>query len=322
MSTRRQRPARLLLLLTVAGLPVVWLGCGTSAKQLPAQWAPAPRAASLGGAPRHIAVVAMENEEISSILGSRSTPFINSLARRYGIAQQMYGITHPSLPNYLALTGGSTFGITNDCTDCHVPGGGLAGQLRSAGLSWRAYMEDMPRPCFTEADSGSYAKKHNPFVYFDGVRGDPAACSQIVPYPRLAQDERGGTLPRFVWITPNLCHDMHDCDTATGDRFLAGMIPPLLQALGARGLLVLTFDEGASDNGCCRVARGGHVLTILAGGLARPAARLSTPVDHFSVLQTIEDLFGLPRLGAAACPCTPSLAPLVRGPRAVGLTTR
>src|SRR5262249_50101946 len=97
-----------------------------------------------------------------------------------------------------------------------------------------------------------------------------------------------------------------------GDRFLAATIPPLLRSLGRRGLLILTWDEGSSDSGCCRLATGGHIVTILAGGLARAGGRMRTPADHYSVLRTIEDLFGLPRMAGARCVCTPSLAPLLR----------
>ncbi len=300
---------RALLLAILLALGVA--GCG-EARQLPAQSTEAPVAAVAGGAPRHIAVIVMENEEFDAILGSSSTPYINRLARTGALAERMFGVAHPSLPNYLALTGGSTAGITDDCTNCHVHGAGLAGQLAGAGLSWRAYMEDLPYPCFTGAEAGNYAKRHDPFMYYDAVRRQPSQCHQIVPFTRLARDEHSRTLPRFIWITPNLCHDMHDCDTATGDRWLAGHVPALLRALGPRGLLILTFDEGTSDNGCCRLAHGGHIVTILAGGLARPGGRLSTPVDHYSTLRTIEDLFGLPRRGAAACRCTPSLAGLLR----------
>ena len=118
-------------------------------------------------------------------------------------------------------------------------------------------------------------------------------------------------MPRFVWITPNLCNDTHDCSVATGDRFLSAVVPALLRALGPRGLLFLTWDEGSSDAGCCRLASGGHIVTIVAGAGARAHARLSTPTDHYSVLQTIEDLLGLRRLRGAACACTPSLQPLL-----------
>ncbi|MGI8863014.1 MAG: alkaline phosphatase family protein [Solirubrobacteraceae bacterium] len=296
-----------MLILLSAGLGA----CGSSVRLAP-QTKPSPPAHLAGGRPAHIAVVVMENEEYGDIVGSRSTPYINSLARRYGLATQMYAIRHPSLPNYLALTGGSTHGIDSDCTDCTVPGTGLAGQLQASGVSWRAYMEDMPSSCFTGAGAGGYAKKHDPFVYYTGVSGNPALCAKVVPFPMLARDEASNSLPAFTWITPNLCHDMHDCDPATGDRFLARTIPPLLRALGPRGLLLLTWDEGSSDDGCCRLASGGHVAMIVAGPVARAGARLRTPTDHYSVLQTIEDLFGLPRLGGAACVCTPSLAPLLR----------
>ena len=105
---------------------------------------------------------------------------------------------------------------------------------------------------------------------------------------------------------------MHDCSPATGDRFLAGLVPPLLRALGNGGLLFLTWDEGTSDDGCCRLASGGHIATIVAGAGAMPGARMRTPADHYSVLQTIEDMLGLPRLRGAACACTPSLGPLLR----------
>jgi len=223
----------------------------------------------------------------------------------------MYAIRHPSLPNYLALTGGSTFGIDSDCTDCTVPGAGLAGQLAAHRLTWKGYMEDLPRPCFTGAESRGYAKRHDPFVYYRNIVHNPTACRRVVPLSQLAADESSARMPTLAWITPNLCHDMHDCDPPVGDRFLRALVPPLLRALGPRGLLIVTWDEGSSDDGCCGLAAGGHVATILAGPRARRGARSSTPVDHYSVLQTIEDLTGTPRLGGAACRCTPSLAPLL-----------
>jgi phosphatidylinositol-3-phosphatase len=286
--------------------------CGGAGARLPAQTHVSPKLHLRGGAPAHVAVILMENEEYGDIIGSGSTPYINRLSRRYALATRMYAIRHPSLPNYLALTSGSTHGIDSDCTDCSVPGRGLAGQLAAGGVSWKAYMEDLPHPCYTGSDSGKYAKRHDPFVYFRGIVDTPALCNRVVPFTQLGSDERSGRLPQFTWITPNVCHDMHDCDPATGDRFLSGTIPPLLRALGPRGLLILTWDEGSSDAGCCGLASGGHIVTILAGPLARAGARMRTPVDHYSVLQTIEDLFGLPRMAGAKCACTPSLAGLLK----------
>jgi hypothetical protein len=290
-------------------------GCGTSeVRHGPVQTTPSPVAALRGGPPAHVAVIVMENEEFGHIIGSHDTPFINALARRYALARSMYAITHPSLPNYLALTGGSPFGIDSDCTDCRVPSAtSLADQLSAAGLSWKAYMEGLPHPCYRGASAGRYASKHDPFVYYGRVTASPTQCAHVVALTQLSRDERAHTLPRFAWITPDLCHDMHDCAPARGDAFLAGLVPPLLSALGPRGLLVLTWDEGTSNDGCCRLAAGGHIVTILAGPLAAPRARLATPVDQYSILQTVEDLLGLRRLRGAACACTPSLAPLLRG---------
>ena len=193
----------------------------------------------------------MENEEFSDIIGNHDAPFINRLAARSALAGQMYAVSHPSLPNYLALTGGSTFGIASDCTGCSVHASSLVTQLQGAGISWRAYMEGIPHPCFQGGGAGNYAKKHDPFMYYTPISPDPAACAHVVGFRRLAADERAGSLPRFAWITPDLCHDMHDCDTATGDRFLASAVPALLARLGHHGLLVLTWDEGSSDDGCC-----------------------------------------------------------------------
>jgi phosphatidylinositol-3-phosphatase len=287
-------------------------GCGAShARQGPVQTVASPPATLPGGPPAHIAVIVMENEEYGDIIGSHQTPFLNALAHRYALAQGMYAITHPSLPNYLALTGGSTFGITSDCSDCTVRASGLAEQLAAAGVSWKAYMEDLPHPCFTGAGSGLYAKKHDPFMYYTPLYTDPAQCSHVVPLSELADDEAHGALPRFIWITPNLCHDMHNCPPATGDAFLAGLVPPLLSRLGSRGLLFITWDEGLSDDGCCRLASGGHIATIVAGPGARTGARMTAPADHYSVLQAIEDLLRLKRLRGAACACTPSLEPLL-----------
>ncbi len=288
-------------------------GCSSATRHGPVQTIQAPIARLPGGRPAHLAVIVMENEEYGNIIGSRSTPYINRLASRDALASSMYAITHPSLPNYLALTGGSTFGIDSDCTGCTVGKTSIIDQLSHAHISWKAYMEDLPHPCVTGAGAGEYAKKHDPFIYYSRVADQPARCAHIVPLAELAADEHSHTLPRFIWITPNLCHDMHDCDPSTGDRFLAALLPALLPSLRPRGILFLTWDEGTSDDGCCELASGGHIATVIAGPGARRGARLATPADQYSILQTIEDLLGLPRLRGAACACTPTLRPLLRG---------
>ena len=298
--------------LMIAALVAVLAGCGASDRRFGRpQRTASPVLRLAAGPPSHIAVIVMENEEYSDIIGSRATPFINRLARRSALAAADFSIAHPSLPNYLALTAGSTFGISSDCTDCSAAGDNLGSQLAAARIPWRAYMEDLPVPCFRGSEAGGYAKKHDPFVYYTRLTAQRAACRHVVGLSTLNADERRGQLPRFAWITPNLCHDMHDCSTATGDRFLSRLVPRLLASLGPRGLLLLTWDEGSSDQGCCRLASGGHVALIAAGGQARHGVVLHSTTDHYSILQTIEDLLGLPRLRGAACACTPSLTPLL-----------
>lgn len=265
----------------------------------------------------HVVEIVLENKEYGDVIGNRDAPYVNGLARRYGLATSSYAIRHPSLPNYLALTSGSTHGITSDCTDCHVAAANLADQLETARRSWKAYLEGVPRPCYTGASADAYAKKHNPFAYYDDVAGNAARCRRLVGYPQLAADLRAGTLPAYAWISPNLCDDTHDCGVASGDRHLAHLVPALLRELGPHGFLILTWDEGSSDRSCCAEAHGGHIATIVAGPDVRAGARDGQPVDHYGVLRTVEDAFGLPRLAGAARARNGSLAALFARPPSI-----
>ncbi len=266
-------------------------GCGAAAQGTPP--GPPVRLAAVPG--ERVAVLVMENHELPDVVGSPDAPYLTGLARRYALATDYRGVAHPSLPNYLALVTGSTHGISSDCAaaDCPVSGPSLVDQLERRRLSWRAYMEGLPRAGFLGATAGRYAQKHDPFAYLTRVRSSRARRARIVPLSRLAGAERGG-LPRFSFIAPDLCHDMHDCSVATGDAWLRAHVPPLLRALGPRGLLLLTFDEGTSDTG-----GGGRVATIAAGGLARRSVRSGRTTDHYGLLATVEDLLGLPRLAHA-----------------------
>jgi len=230
--------------------------------------------------------------------------------------EQSYAIGHPSLPNYIALTSGSTHGIESDCTDCKVSARDIVDQLEAARISWKAYLEDVPSPCFLGAGSGGYAKKHNPFAYYADVVGSPARCAKLVGFGQLGRDLRSGNLPTYAWITPNLCDDGHDCGVAASDRFLARTVPALLRELGPHGLLVLTYDEGSTDQGCCGAAAGGRIATVVAGPDVRRGAHVASPIDHYGVLGSVEWALGLPPLAGAADPRSGSLAALfARTPR-------
>jgi phosphatidylinositol-3-phosphatase len=271
---------------------------------------PAPAAPSKR--PDHIVVIVMENKEYDSIIGSSSAPYINKLARRFVLLTQEFAVSHPSLPNYLALTGGSTFGISSDCTSCHVHGRNLVDQLERKGLTWKAYMQSMPSTCFTGSFAGTspgdYAKKHDPFIYYDDVRNDPKRCANIVPFTVLKRHDLKAGLPDFVWITPNECHDMHDCSVRTGDDFLRQWVPKLIAHVGRDGIVIVTFDEGSSNAGCCSLgSAGGHVATIIAGPGAGTGVQLKADADHYSLLRLIEDAWGLPRMRHAGDRSTPTI---------------
>jgi hypothetical protein len=255
----------------------------------------------------HIFILLMENKESGDVIGSGDAPYLNSLARQYGMAANYYGVSHPSLPNYLELLAGSTFGITSDCTDCFVNSSNLADQLDAAHKSWKAYMEDMPSPCYV-GDAGDYAQKHDPFIYFNDIRTNPARCANIVPLTQFGRDLAANALPNLVWITPNLCHDMHDCDVGTGDSWLKGFLPQILNLpTWQSSALFLLWDEGSSNAGCCQVAQGGHTPMLLLAPQGKHGYVSNVNYDHASVLLTIEDAWAMPRLGDAACACTKPL---------------
>jgi hypothetical protein len=278
-------------------------GCGASdaasdsAKSVPSVVVEAPSAS-------HTVLIVLENRELDEVIGASDAPYFNRLASQGALAVNYYGVTHPSLPNYLALAAGSTFGISEDCTDCLASGPNLATQLSAAGKSWRAYMGAMPRPCFAGAEVGDYAKKHNPFMYFPSVTSNPSLCARDVPETQLQADLVHRRLPAFAWISPDLCDDAHDCGFGSADQYLRGIVPQLLGALGPDGLLAITFDEGTTDAGCCGgAAAGGRVATILLGPRVHRGARLHSAYSQYSLLATIEDRFGLARLrNARAAP--------------------
>jgi hypothetical protein len=241
----------------------------------------------------HVVVLVFENKESGSVLGSSSAPTFNVYARRYASLTRYYGVTHPSLPNYLALVSGSTHGITNDCTSCVVDGKSLADTIEGAGRTWKTYAEGLPSPGYLGASYGRYAKKHDPFAYFRSIAGSPARRAQIVPIAQLARDLRAQALPDFALVVPDLCNSMHDCSVRVGDSWLRRTAAPLLRLPNT--VVFVLFDEGSSS-----VRGGGHTAALALGTAVRPGARFVRPTGHYGVLRTIEDAWGLPRLGRSA----------------------
>ena len=178
----------------------------------------------------HVFIIVMENHEYNEIIGSSSAPYINSLATQNALATQYDAASHPSLPNYLSLTAASTFGITSDCENCFLNQTNLADQIEASGRTWRAYMESMPSPC-SVADSGNYGMWHNPWVYYNDIRTNTTRCNaDVVPYTQFSSDLTSSKVPNFMWVTPNLCNDMHDCSVSTGDTWLSKNVPQILNS--------------------------------------------------------------------------------------------
>ncbi len=250
----------------------------------------------------HVFLIVMENEESTGIMGNNAAAYINALATGHGLATQYFAVSHPSLPNYLALTAGSTFGIASDCTGCYVNATNIADQVESSGRSWKGYLESMPSSCYV-GDAYPYMQKHNPFIYYNDVRTNPARCAEhVVPFTQLSTDLVNGTVPNLAWITPNMCNDMHDCSIATGDAWLANVVPGILasSAFQNGGVLFITWDEGESSAGCCGNAAGGQVATLVIAPNGVAGFRSTIAETHYSLLRTIEDAWGLSALGQAA----------------------
>ncbi len=242
----------------------------------------------------HVVIIVEENQSTPSVIGTPDAPYLTKLALEFAIAENYRAVTHPSLPNYLALTGGTTAGIASDCSPadsrCQSDGRNIADELEQSRRTWKMYAQTMPAPC-TTSDSGLYAAKHNPFVYYVDIVNDPQRCAtHVVPYRQFDNDL--GTvksLPDYSFISPNLCNDMHSCPIATGDAWLAQEVPKILKSPAftkQNSLLVITWDEG----------RDGHhnnVATIFAGPAAKRGFASQTAFTHYSLLRTIEDAWGL-----------------------------
>lgn len=249
----------------------------------------------------HVVVVWMENREATAITAS-TMPYLYGLSETYGRADQFYAVTHPSLPNYLAFWSGSTQGVTDDGIH-DLATASLSSQLAAAGRSWRTYAQDYPAGgCNTggaypggvdgPGAAGTYARKHNPAMSFTFVSGS-SQCANIQP---LASFDPSVNV---AFVAPNLCNDMHDCSPAQGDAFLRAFLPRVFASTEwAHTLLVVSFDEGTTN-----VNGGGRVFTMVARqGLSGVIS--TTMHDHYGLLRTIENIFGLPCL-SASCGATP-----------------
>jgi hypothetical protein len=265
------------------------LAAGTS----PAQAAdPASAAALRLPRPDHVVIVVEENRAYSRIIGNAAAPYINALASRGALFTQSFGITHPSQPNYLALFSGSTHGIDSNACPHSLSGDNLASLLARAGLTFRMYSESMPIAGYTGCASGDYQRKHNPAVNWQG-KNLPYDVNQ--PFSRFSAEFAG--LPTVSIIAPNQKNDMHDGEEAEaiarGDAWLKAHLDAYVRwAENNNSLLIVTWDEddGSEDN---------RIPTLFIGPMVRPG-RYGQRIDHYSLLRTLLDMYGLAPLGESA----------------------
>jgi phosphatidylinositol-3-phosphatase len=267
--------------------------------------APGANALGTGGAPavatrasyttKWVQLVIFENESYDDIVGSSHAPYITSLAKTWANMTNSHAITHPSQPNYLALFSGSTQGVTSDNCPVNFSVASLGSELVKAGISFTGFAESMPSDGFEGCQAHPdhlpsgwlYMRKHVPWTDFETVpRKDSIVYTKALSKPPS----------QFVWITPNMCNDMHDCSIATGDTWASKNLPNLIAWDKANdGVLILTFDENDGSP-------GNQIPTILAGNV-NPGS-YSQHITHYNVLRTIEDIFAVKALGKAA-PATP-----------------
>jgi Phosphoesterase family len=244
-------------------------------------------------------VVVFENKDRSDVL---RVPYFADLAKRGEEFPRFVGETHPSQPNYLAMVGGDTFVRSDEPHD--IAATNLADLLEGAGLSWTAYEEGLPEPCFTgkaagNSDDGEYTRAHNPFISFDDIRTNPERCARIVDGERLDADIAAGTLPTYALYAPNKNHDSHDKPLSYSARwFRAFLEPKLADPRFMDGtLVVVTFDESED--------KASPIYTVLLGSMITPGTSDRARYDHYSLLRTIEDTLGIGTLGRHDATATP-----------------
>lgn len=253
------------------------------------------RGVSLDNSFEYVFTIVEENEGNSVIIGNPDAPYINELARKYSLGTNYHAVTHPSLPNYIAMTSGITDKIQGNCNppsnSCQVDTTNITDLLEEKGISWKSYFESMPKPCDTTIDK-LYNVQHNPFVYYPSIYKDKFRCDHhIVPYKNLEGDlSLTDTTPRYAFIVPNMCNDMHDCGVSQGDKWLSQEVPKILGSpafINKRSILIITWDESEIN------AAKNKVPIIFIGQGVKRENEFNEYFDHFSYLKTLSDIFNV-----------------------------
>lgn len=233
--------------------------------------------------PNHVVIVVEENHSYNEIIGNPSAPYINSLAQQGANFTASFGVEHPSQPNYLDLFSGSNQGVTDDSCPHTFSTANLGSNLLSAGFTFGGYSEDMPSVGYTGCNYNQYWRKHNPWVDFTNI---PSSANM----PFTSFPSNFNNLPTISFVIPNQNDDMHDGTISQADTWLKQHLDSYVQwAKTNNSLLIVTWDE--DDH-----TQNNQIPTIFVGPMVKPG-NYNEKINHFNVLRTLEDMYGLPYVG-------------------------
>ncbi|KAG2172395.1 hypothetical protein INT43_004937 [Umbelopsis isabellina] len=243
----------------------------------------------------HVYFIFMENSNYNQIIGASAAPYLTSLSQKYTTLVNHYALQHPSDPNYIAVTAGSTLGKTGD-DNVAVSARNIIDSLEDKGLKWRVYNDNMPSVCF-KGTSGEYWQDDAPFYYYNDVGGNATRCQNIVPMvPYMANDHKSSsTAPNYAFLSADDCDDMEGCGIADGDSWLENRLAPLLNStVWAEGnsLLIISFDEDAGQSSRSS-GDSQRVATILVSPKVKAGCQAKTRYNHYNLLSTVNAALGL-----------------------------
>jgi hypothetical protein len=248
-----------------------------------------------------VIIVVLENEVYNNVIDNASAPYENSLASEFALATNYYAISHPSEPNYIAMIAGTTFNITKNGNVSHDQESttNLVDLFRAKNVSWKAYEESMPTDCDTNNSfDGLYVTKHDPFVYMSDIIHNSTYCAEhIVGLTQLYKDLASNQLPQYSFITPNIDDDGHDTNIAFADNWLSGFMPKIINSSSfGSSVVFVTFDEG---NKTIPGPSGNHITMLIVGppSIVRSGFRSAVAYSHYSLLATVEAIYGVGNLG-------------------------
>jgi hypothetical protein len=278
---------------------------------------------------QHVFVIMMENTGYNALIGNPNAPWINAAAKKYGLATNYFGVTHPSQPNYIAATAGIQGNDSDVNETLSVPN--IVDQLEAHDKTWKAYMQSYSLctdPLAAACGNQLYERKHNPFVTFADVQSSPARMANVVDLSQLNPDLASKRVPNYVWISPDQCHDMHgrfespvvdNCSfttvqalIATGDAFLSSTVSAITSSRAWKGnsAIFIMWDESdftgagfngfGDDSGCCDSVAGqggGHVVSLVISHSSDEHQTSAVAYNHYSLLRTIQQNWRLGCLG-------------------------